>query len=78
MSDAESAIGAESTAPLLRIVKGNPSDEEIAVLVTLVAAASGPGGDHASSAEPRNEWGRPEDMFRPQWGGPGSFPNLRF
>lgn len=71
--------GQETTAaPQLRIVNGNPTDEEIAVLVTLIAAASSGDGSAAASAEPRNAWGRPEDLFRPQWGGPGSFPNRRW
>ncbi|MFW0795985.1 acyl-CoA carboxylase subunit epsilon [Gordonia sp. CPCC 205515] len=75
MSDAPDIT---TEAPLLRIVNGKPTDEEVAVLVTLIAAASGSGDGDPASAEPRNEWGRPEDLFRSQWGGPGSFPNRHF
>lgn len=63
---------AASSAPLLRVVRGNPTDEEVAVLVTLVAAASGSSGADADPG-PRNDWGRPQDRLRPAWGAPTSF-----
>lgn len=73
VSDTEQDSGTtDSAAPLLTVVRGNPTDEEVAVLVTLVAAASGGSGGSAD-ADPRNDWGRPEDRLRPVWGMPSSF-----
>ncbi|MGW0039636.1 acyl-CoA carboxylase epsilon subunit [Gordonia sp. NPDC003376] len=63
-----------ATAPFLRVVSGNPTDEDVAVLVSVVAAAAGSGAAPADS-EPRNDWGRPVDRLRPQWGSPLSFTN---
>lgn len=65
----------QSTRPVLRVVKGNPTDEDIAVLVT-VLASGGSAPEPAAAAEPRNDWGRPIDRLRPAWGSPSSF--LRF
>ncbi|GAA1481804.1 hypothetical protein GCM10009624_22440 [Gordonia sinesedis] len=76
----DAAAAAEATAPdapVLRIVGGNPTDEDIAVLVTVFAAASG-AATGGGEPGPRDDWGRPVDMFRPQWGAPTSFTNLGF
>ena len=64
----------QSARPVLRVVKGNPTDEDIAVLVTVLA--SGRSEPEPQSDEPRNDWGRPIDRLRPAWGSPSSF--LRF
>ena len=78
-SESENSVSEDSTKserPFLTVVGGNPTDEDLAVLVTVLAGAGSGGG----SAEPetRNEWGHPIDRLRPQWGGPGSFTNLRY
>ncbi|WP_433661914.1 acyl-CoA carboxylase subunit epsilon [Nocardia sp. CA-128927] len=57
---AESAT--QAAAPFFTVVKGNPSDEEIAALVCVLsaaadAAAAGPSG-------PADMWGRPTFMHR--------------
>ncbi|CAM5298002.1 acyl-CoA carboxylase subunit epsilon [Mycolicibacterium aubagnense] len=49
-------------APLFQVVKGNPSDEELAALVTVLAGASGGGG--AAEAGDRNDWGHPVSKLR--------------
>ncbi len=78
------SAGDENTAvsdekrPFLQIVRGNPSDEEIAVLTALIAGAAAGSGSGNTSPEPRNEWGRAIDRLRPQWGSPSSFTNLRY
>ena len=48
-------------APLFQVVKGNPSDEELAALVTVLANASGGG---AAEAGDRNDWGHPVSKLR--------------
>ncbi|WP_137724653.1 acyl-CoA carboxylase subunit epsilon [Prescottella subtropica] len=52
-----------SAAPAFSIVKGNPTDEEVAVLVTVLAtasAAAAPAGDGL----PPETWGAPTRMHR--------------
>ncbi len=49
-------------APLFEVVKGNPSDEELAALVTVLASASGGGG--SAAAGDRNDWGHPVSKLR--------------
>jgi len=48
-------------APMFQVVKGNPSDEELAALVTVLASASGGG---AAEAGDRNDWGHPVSKLR--------------
>lgn len=72
-ADATSASGDDQPArPFLTVVDGNPTDEELAVLVSVFASA---GGDGDPEPGIRNAWGRPVDMFRQNWGQPGSFTN---
>ena len=67
-----------AAAPFLRVVRGNPTDEEVAVLVSVVAAAAGGSDTGPAVAGPRDDWGRAEDRLRPAWGAPTSFTNLRW
>ncbi|WP_410506085.1 acyl-CoA carboxylase subunit epsilon [Mycolicibacterium mucogenicum] len=67
VSEAEVVSAAEvqpeaPVAPLFEVVKGNPSDEELAALVTVLASASGGGG--APEAGDRNDWGHPVSKLR--------------
>ncbi|MGB3302731.1 MAG: acyl-CoA carboxylase subunit epsilon [Gordonia sp. (in: high G+C Gram-positive bacteria)] len=72
-ADVTSATGDDKpAAPFLTIVDGNPTDEELAVLVGVFASAGGSGNTEPPT---RNDWGRPIDMFRVNWGQPGSFTN---
>jgi hypothetical protein len=48
-------------APLLRVVRGNPSAQELAALVAVVAARASAGPEPARPARPL--WGRP--VLRP-------------
>ncbi|GAA4673747.1 acyl-CoA carboxylase epsilon subunit [Gordonia humi] len=59
--------------PFLTVVSGNPSDEDVAVLVSVLATAGG--GTDDTGPGTRNEWGLPTDMHRSTWGMPSSFPN---
>ena len=47
----------------VRVVKGNPSDEEIAALVTVLTAAQG-GSESTGDSRPRELWGSPELLHR--------------
>ena len=56
--------------PLLRVVRGNPSPEELAALVAVVAARASTGADAEPPARPL--WGRP--VLRPSLTpGPGAW-----
>jgi len=46
----------------IRILKGNPTDAEIAAVVTVLAGASG--GSAESGPTERNLWGHPVDKLR--------------
>ena len=48
--------------PFLRVVKGNPSDEEIAALVA-VLQASAAAADSAPRGQPVSEWSAPHRLL---------------
>lgn len=52
----------EPLTPEIHIEKGNPSDDDIAALVTVLAAASG--GTPAPGPQELNMWGHPVDKLR--------------
>jgi len=52
-----------SDEPLLKIVKGDPSPEEIAALVAVLAAVGSAAGPVA--VQPRLEWNAPHRLLRP-------------
>ncbi|GAB3485841.1 acyl-CoA carboxylase epsilon subunit [Nocardiopsis coralliicola] len=74
MSGADSTVG--EGAPVLRIVRGAPSAEELAALVAVVsarAAAAQAAAARGSAARPRSAWrdsARPGPQVRP---GPGAW-----
>lgn len=51
----------EPAAPEIRILKGRPTDDEIAALVTVLAAA---GGTSHPGPQELNLWGHPVDKLR--------------
>ena len=51
----------EHAAPEIRVIKGRPSDEELAAVVTVLAARRTP--DHPGPQE-LNLWGHPVDKLR--------------
>lgn len=73
---APAALVAE-TAAAIRIVKGNPTDEEVAALVSVLAAAASEAGAPEGDGKPPETWGDPTRMHR-QWApfSPYSYPNL--
>ncbi|NLU81889.1 acyl-CoA carboxylase epsilon subunit [Rhodococcus sp. HNM0569] len=75
-STAAESASAQSGADAIRIVKGAPTDEDIAALVAVLSAAAASSGP-AESALPPELWGSPTRMhrvFAPT--SPYSFPNV--
>jgi hypothetical protein len=59
--------------PLLRIVRGEPTDAEV-VALTLVLAAAAAGGGQAPAPRRRERWGDPAELLRPSLHpGPGAW-----
>ena len=52
-----------ATPPLLRVISGNPSPAELAALIAVVAAASGPEGT-SDVAEAGSQWAAPSRLHR--------------
>ena len=59
-----SAEESEPAVSEIKIVKGNPTDEEVAALVTVLAGASGGGGQVDEGPYIRDLWGNPVDKLR--------------
>jgi hypothetical protein len=57
----------ESARPQLRIVRGDPTAEELAVVTALVAAAGADGGKESTSTPQRGRWADPFDQHRRPW-----------
>jgi Acyl-CoA carboxylase epsilon subunit len=55
-----------ASAPALRVVRGEPSPEEVAVLTALVAAA-GSGGGEGAAAPICGQWNDPVHSVRKYW-----------
>lgn len=49
--------------PHIQVLRGNPTDEELAALVAVLGAAGGAGGGEPGPPE-RNMWGHPVDKLR--------------
>ncbi len=66
-------VSEEQPRPLLRVVRGTPSDEELAALTAIVAAATiRASGD--APARPCSPWGDPGNRLRvPLHPGPGTW-----
>ena len=58
-------------SPLLRIVKGDPTPEEVAALVAVVSALRL--GRHGQASDAPREWAAPRGMRRPLRHGPGAW-----
>ncbi|HYN56180.1 MAG TPA: acyl-CoA carboxylase epsilon subunit [Motilibacterales bacterium] len=55
----------EHRPPALRIVRGEPTPEEIAALVTVLAAASGGDAQPTDAGAPVAQWAPPHRLMRP-------------
>ncbi|MFC8045069.1 acyl-CoA carboxylase subunit epsilon [Nocardia sp. NPDC057353] len=77
VASADPAEAEASTAPLIRIERGNPSDAEIAALVCVFTAAAGSGAP--ADQGPLDLWGRPALLHRGTAPfSPYAFPALAF
>ncbi|GAB2718097.1 acyl-CoA carboxylase subunit epsilon [Nocardia thraciensis] len=59
VTDTESNAG-----PVIRILKGTPTDDEIAALVCVLAAAAANSAATSVETGPSDQWGRPTLMHR--------------
>ncbi len=50
--------------PTLRIVRGDPTDEEIAALVAVLAAGASGSGESGAPAAPPSQWAPPVRLLR--------------
>jgi hypothetical protein len=67
----ETTAGSDEPRPVLRVVHGTPTPEEIAALVTVLAARGGAG---ASDPQPRSPWNdRSRAVQPPLVPGPGAW-----
>jgi hypothetical protein len=48
--------------PHIEVLKGNPTDEELAALIAVLGSATGGGGE--SAPQERTRWGLPVDKLR--------------
>ncbi len=65
--EAQETPNAQIAKPILRVVKGDPTPEELAALVAVIAARNAAAANAAASAEPRirTAWGEPARLARP-------------
>ena len=63
MSEEVVSATAEIHDPVIKVVRGRPTDEEVAALVTVLAAAAG-GGQVDAGPATRDLWGHPVDRLR--------------
>jgi hypothetical protein len=65
----------EGAKPVLRVVSGSPTPEDLAVITAVVtAAASGGGAADEPQGVPRGRWADPFDQHRRPWqSGPGGW-----
>ena len=65
--------------PFLRIIKGNPSDVEVATLTALFATMANNADSAAAPERERNLWGNvSERLHRPMIYNPSAFRNVSF
>ncbi|WP_030423440.1 acyl-CoA carboxylase subunit epsilon [Streptomyces sp. SCSIO 75703] len=57
---------------MIKVVRGNPTPEELAAVVTLLSAATAPG--HAPAPRPATSWASPRRLLRtPHGHGPAGW-----
>jgi hypothetical protein len=67
------------TAPLVRVTKGDPTDEELAALVAVVSSLGSAAAEETSGAVRRSEWSAHHRKVRgPHTHGPGAWRTTAF
>ena len=75
--DADGTAADAARQPFLKVVKGSPSDEEIAALVAVLSAVAAAGSGEPDSHVPPESWGAPTRMHRNVAPfSPYAFPNV--
>lgn len=73
MDDTSNGDAAEPARPLLRVVRGNPTPEELAALVTVLAARAAGGSEEEPSTAVSPWTGRELSLRQPLRHGPGAW-----
>lgn len=74
---ADGAAADAARQPFLKVVKGSPSDEEIAALVAVLSAVAAADSGEPDSHVPPESWGAPTRMHRSVAPfSPYAFPNV--
>ena len=74
---ADGAAAEATREPFLKVVKGSPSDGEIAALVAVLSAVAAAGSGDPDSGIPPESWGAPTRMHRSIAPfSPYAFPNV--
>ena len=74
MSEPETPKEQKEPHPLLRVVSGDPTPDELAALLTVLAARSSNGRGGAGAASKRSLWAARSRQVRPAVGpGPGAW-----
>lgn len=69
---------ATSTAPIFKVLKGNPSDIELAALTAVLSGLQSEASTGTKNAE-RNLWGDPQSRFQTQTlYNPSAFSSVTF
>ncbi|MFI6869977.1 acyl-CoA carboxylase subunit epsilon [Nocardia sp. NPDC050406] len=61
---AEAEAATSNAGPVIQVLKGNPTDAELAALVAVFAAASANGSAASGPTGPADMWGRPTLLHR--------------
>ncbi len=81
-ASAEGAVTAaeadkQTLAGAVEFVKGNPTDQDVAAIITVLAAASASAAGTATSTRPKDGWGPARERMRPQYfNGPNTYTSL--
>ncbi|HNP55497.1 MAG TPA: acyl-CoA carboxylase epsilon subunit [Gordonia sp. (in: high G+C Gram-positive bacteria)] len=67
----EDTAPAPQKPPVVKVEKGNPTPEQVAMITAIIAAKAAGGGPAVPPT--RDEWGRPVDRLRPHWASATSF-----
>ncbi len=79
MSENTEATEVVEKKPFLKIIKGNPTDVQVATLTALFATMANNAANTAVPERERNLWGNPQERLqRPVTYNPTAFQNVSF